>query len=460
MNPFAEIFGKQLAYFNTDVTKSYEWRIDQLDRMARMLSENEKSFQEAIGKDFKTSFAEQLFETSGTLGSIQNTKAQLRSWMEPVEITPIPKFLAENGYKGMVYREPFGVILVIGPSNGPLLLSLRPVINAIAAGNPVILKTSESLPYSGRLLLDLIPKYFEDSSFTVIPGGRQEITDLLQLPFSYIFFTGSSKVGKVVMKAAAENLTPVLLELGGQNPVIVDETADVKDAAKKVAWGATAWGGQWCTSPGYVCVHESIAEEFIAEAKQALIDMYGTEPRNSPDLSRIVTTNAVSRLAELVDPDKVVAGGDYDVESRYFAPTIVYPVSWDDKIMEDEVFGPVLPVIVYSDIIEVVKKIKSMPKPLSAYIFSTNEKQIASLLNSISFGGGCVNEVNIYLYIETLPFGGVGASGIGSYYGKWGFDTLTHPKSVLMSPADKEISHLIPPYDQQKIEGLGNWLYY
>jgi aldehyde dehydrogenase (NAD+) len=460
MNPFQEVYDRQLAHFNSDATKTYEWRIDQLDRMDKMLAENEQAFQKAIGSDFKSAFAEQYFETRAPRATIAGTKMQLKGWMEPVEVHPIPKFLEENGYKGVVYREPFGVTLVISPSNGPLLLSLRPAINALAAGNPVVLKTSNALPGTSAVLTDLIPKYFDPESVAVVSGNRQAITDLLMLPFSFIFFTGSVPVGKVVMRAAAENLTPVILELGGQNPAIVDETADIAEAAKKIVWGATAWGGQWCTSPGYACVHESIAEEFVAEAKKATIEMYGTDPQKSPDYSKIISVKELQRLVSLIDMDKVIIGGESDEADRYLAPTVIYPVQWTDKIMEDEVFGPILPILTYSDLPTVVKQIKSMPKPLSGYIFSKNDDTINYLLNSISFGGGAVNEVNITLYIETMPFGGVGSSGIGNYYGKWGFDTLTHAKSVLFSPPGKEIHHLIPPYTQEKVEGLNNWFAY
>jgi len=460
MNSFQQIFDKQLAHFNTDLTKSYEWRIDQLDRMARMISENEKIFQEAMSKDFKTAFAEQVFETAAPLGTIAFTKSQLKSWMTPTEVLPIPKFLTETGHTARVYREPFGVTLVICPFNGPLLLSLRPAINAISAGNPVILKTSHAIPSTSNLFLDLIPKYFEPESFAAVGGNHEAITELLKLPFNFIFFTGSTKVGKVIMRAAAENLTPVLLELGGQNPAIVDETANIKDAAKKIAWGATAWAGQWCTSPGYAYVHESVAEEFAGEAKKALREMYGEDPRKSPDYSRIISSKDVKRLVSLLDPKKVIAGGEYDEEARYLAPTIVYPVTWSDNIMEDEVFGPILPIIPYKDLKEAVKEIKNRPKPLSGYIFSTNEKTIDYLLKSLSFGGGAVNQVNVYLYIETMPFGGIGNSGIGSYYGKDGFEALSHPKSILISPANKEIEHLIPPYTIEKIQALNKWLEY
>jgi aldehyde dehydrogenase (NAD+) len=243
-----DLFDKQKAYFATDITKTYEWRIDQLDRLSRMLKENNERFSEASRRDFKTALPENIFEVSATIASIEFTKSQLKEWMKPVE-APIPKFLAESGYKGIVYREPYGVTLIICPFNGPLVLSLRPAATALAAGNPCLLKLSEAILATDELLLELIPKYFEQEALTAVMGSREEVTELLKLPFDFMFVTGSVGAGKAVMRAAAEHLTPVLLELGGQNPVIVDETANLPDAAKKIVWGATAWGGQWCTSP-------------------------------------------------------------------------------------------------------------------------------------------------------------------------------------------------------------------
>jgi aldehyde dehydrogenase (NAD+) len=311
MNAFQDIFDKQKAYFATDVTKTYEWRLDQLDRLSRMLKENDKRFSEASRRDFKSALQENIFEVSASLATIEFTKSQVKEWMKPVE-APIPKFLAASGHKGIVYREPYGVTLIICPFNGPLLLSLRPAAAALSAGNPCILKLSEALPATDELLLDLIPQYFEPEALAAVSGHREKVTELLQLPFDFIFVTGSVNVGKVVMKAAAEHLTPVLLELGGQNPAIVDETANLPDAAKKIVWGAMAWGGQWCTSPGYAAVHESIADAFVAECKKAVVDLYGTDPKSNPDYSRIVSPSAVKRLASLIDPSKLVSGGKFD----------------------------------------------------------------------------------------------------------------------------------------------------
>ena len=262
------------------------------------------------------------------------------------------------------------------------------------------------------------------------------------------------------MRAAADHLTPVLLELGGQNPAIVDETANLPDAARKIVWGATAWGGQWCTSPGYAAVHQSVAEAFVAECKKAVVDLYGKNPKGNPDYSRIISPAAVKRLASLIEPSKVVSGGNFDESARYLDPTILYPVSWSDKVMEDEIFGPILPILTYRDLDGLLAKIKSRPKPLAGYVFSRNQRTIDHVLRSLSFGGGAVNQTNIFLFIETMPYGGIGASGIGNYYGKYGFDSLTHAKSVLVSPPNVAIDHLFPPYTMEKVQALTQWFDY
>ena len=306
----------------------------------------------------------------------------------------------------------------------------------------------------------MIPEYFEPEALNAVVGGKEVVTKVLTFPFDFIFLTGSVGVGKVVMRAAAEHITPVLLELGGQNPAIVDETANIPDAAKKIVWGAMAWGGQWCTSPGYAVVHESVAEAFVAECKKAVVELYGSDPKNNPDYSRVISPAAVNRLASLIDPSKVVFGGRSDAKARYLDPTIIYPVSWSDRIMDDEIFGPLLPILTYSDLGKLLAKIKSMPRPLAGYVFSRDQKAIDRVLYSLSFGGGAVNQTNVFLFIESMPYGGVGTAGIGNYYGKYGFDSLTHAKSVLISPPDVAIDHLFPPYTKQKVEALNQWFDY
>src|SRR5271168_2788834 len=270
MNRFQHLFDGQKALFASNATRSHAWRVDQLDRMGRMIKENEAALQQAIAKDFKTASQEQIFETLACIGEVAFQKSQLDEWMKPIE-APVPRALAATGHSGVVYRDPYGVALIIGPFNGPLLLLLRPAISALAAGNCCVLKLSAALKATSSLLMELVPKYFEPDSVTAVAGHREETTELLKLPFDFIFFTGSTSTGKVVARAAAENLTPVLLELGGQNPALVDETANIQDAARKIAWGATAWGGQWCTSPGYAYVHESVADAFVEQAKASQI---------------------------------------------------------------------------------------------------------------------------------------------------------------------------------------------
>src|SRR6201987_2101830 len=459
MNTFKELFDQQKRCFATGVTRSYEWRVEQLDRMARLVGENETALQLAIAKDFKTASQEQIFETLACLGEVEFQKSQLKDWMAPTE-APVPRALAATGHRGVVYRDPYGVALIIGPFNGPLLLLLRPAITALAAGNCCVLKLSEKLNATSALLLDLVPRYFELDAVVAVTGHREEISQLLKLPFDFIFFTGSTSTGKVIARAAAENLTPVLLELGGQNPALVDETANIPDAAKKIAWGKMAWGGQWCTSPGYAYVHESIAENFVDEAKKALIALYGEDPKENPDYSRIIGAREVSRLAGLIDLAKVVAGGQADPDARYLDPTIVYPVSWDDRIMEEEVFGPILPILTYRTLDEAFGRISAASRPLAAFIFSRNQSTIDRFIAELSFGGGAVNQVNIHLFVETMPFGGVGWSGMGHYYGKYGFDMLTHAKSMFISPPEVAIDHLFPPYTAEKNEALNVWFEY
>jgi aldehyde dehydrogenase (NAD+) len=459
MNKFQNIFDAQKALFASGVTRTYDWRVEQLDRMARMIGENEERFQKAMAKDFKTASQEYIFETQASAGESEVQKSQLKEWMKPVE-APVPRFLAKIGHKGMVYREPYGVALIIGPFNGPLLLLIRPALAALAAGNTCILALSEALPATTNVLLELVPKYFDPSAVTAVAGGKEPNTELLKLPFDFIFFTGSTVVGKIVAKAAAENLTPVLLELGGMNPAVVDATANVPDAAKKIVWGKMAWGGQWCTSPGYAYVHESVAEAFVAEARKALVELFGKDPKSNSDYSRIINGRAVERLASLIDPAKVIAGGKSDPDAHYLDPTLLYPVTWEDKSMKDEIFGPILPILTYKSLEEALKRIAATPRPLAGYIFSRDQKTIDRFIGQLSFGGGGVNVVNVYLFVETMPFGGTGAAGMGHYYGKYGFDALTHAKSMLISPPDVAIEHLYSPFTDEKNKALKGWFEY
>lgn len=444
MNTYQSLFDKQKEFFYTDVTKTFEWRIDQLNRLEKFLTENQETLCQALKTDFNKPPFEQLFEITVPLGVIKYFKENLKALMAP-EPVEIPIGLKETGNRGLIYKEPFGTTLIIGPFNAPVLLLLDPAIAAIAAGNPVILKPANTTPTVAKLFAELIPKYFEPESVSVVTGGREEITELLKLPFDFIFFTGSSAVGKVVMRAAAENLTPIILELGGQNPTIVDETANLDIAVDRVLWGHMAISGQWCIAPGYVYIHESIADEFVDKLKKATVKMYGEDPSQSPDFARMISEHDTERVASYILPEKVVLGGRFNVKDRYVEPTILYPSTWEDPAMQQEIFGPVFPILIYSDLKETIEIIKRKPKSLAAYIFSKNQENIDYFLNAVSFGGGCVNQTNVHCFIDSLPFGGVGYAGMGKYYGKAGFEALSNRKSILVGNPDLELD-VFPPY--------------
>lgn len=449
MNKYQSLFDTQKEFFYTDVSKTYEWRIGQLDRLEKMLTENQEAFCQALKTDFNKPPFEQLFEITVPLGNIKYYKENLKQLMTP-EPVAIPKGLEETGNKGIIYKEPFGVTLVIGPFNAPILLLLDPAIAALAAGNPVILKPANTTPKVASLFNDLIPKYFEPEAVNIVTGGREEITALLELPFDFIFFTGSSAVGKVIMRAAAENLTPIVLELGGQNPTVVDETANLDIAVDRIVWGHMAISGQWCIAPGYVYVHESIADEFIDKLKESVVKMYGKDPSQSPDFARMISEHDTERVASYIISEKVILGGRYDVKARYVEPTILYPSTWEDPAMQQEIFGPVFPILVYNDLKEIVEIIKRKPKSLAAYFFSKNQQNIDYFLNAVSFGGGCINQTNLHCWIDSLPFGGVGYAGMGKYYGKAGFDALSNTKAMLIGNPDLELD-VFPPYEGKDI---------
>ena len=443
-NPFQPLLDRQRQHFLTDATKSLDWRRDQLGRMERMLLDNKDAFCAALHADFGKPPFEQLFEITVPSGVINYYREHLAELMTPQQVD-IPKGLMETGNRGVIYKEPYGVTLVIGPFNAPVLLLLDPAIAALAAGNPVILKPANTTPATAALFRSLVPRYFEPENVAVVTGGREEISQLLELPFDFIFFTGSSAVGKVVMRAAAEHLTPVLLELGGQNPTIVDATANLDVAADRIAWGHNAISGQWCIAPGYVCVHDSVADTFVEKLCASIRRMYGDDPQQSPDFARMISERDTSRVAEYIVPEQVVIGGRFDVAARFVEPTVLYPADWSDPAMQQEVFGPVLPVLRYSKLDTLLSVIKRKPKPLAAYIFSKNQAAIDQILASLSFGGGCVNQTNLHCWIDALPFGGVGNSGMGKYYGKAGFDALSNTKAILIGNPDLLLD-VFPPY--------------
>ena len=380
---------------------------------------------------------------------IQETIKSLAEWSRPKRVRTN---LMNLPGKSTIYREPYGVCLVIGAWNYPYQLTLAPAIAALAAGNTVIIKASELPAHSARVLAKMINTNFSPELLYVVEGGPEETNLLIDLKMDYIFFTGSVRVGKLVYQAAAQHLTPVTLELGGKSPAIIDESAKLSTTVRRLAWGKFLNAGQTCIAPDYVYVHRTIYSQFLAELiKQIETNAYSLTNGN---YVQIINTHHFNRLKELIETDKVHYGGGLDEENRLILPTILTNVSWDDSVMHEEIFGPILPVLVYDELDEVISTIQSQPKPLSLYLFTRKSSSKKRILNELSFGGGAINDTIMHITNSNLPFGGVGNSGIGSYHGEAGFKTFTHEKSVFEKPLWGEPSIKFPPYSSNKLKWI------
>ena len=342
---------------------------------------------------------------------------------------------------------PYGVVMIISPWNYPFQLCLSPFIGAVAAGNRVVIKPSEFAPHTSKVIKELIESVFAIDEVQVVEGGLEETQELLKQRFDYIFFTGSTSVGKIMMKAAAEHLTPVTLELGGKSPCLIEESANIDIAAKRCAWGKFLNAGQTCVAPDYVLVPTKLQDQFIERMQHHLKVFYTLDVAKSVDYPRIVNQKHFDRLKELIVPDKIAIGGNMNREENFIDPTIMKNVSWSDKIMEDEIFGPLLPIIPYENLDEAIENILARPKPLAFYVFSESSQKTKEIISKVPFGGGCVNDTVIHLANPNLPFGGVGTSGIGSYHGQKSFDTFTHYKSVYSQGTMVDIPLRYPPYE-------------
>lgn len=439
-------------YFQTGETRSIDFRIAQLEKLKNAIQINEKLIVEALYKDLhKSEFESYATEIGFLYDSIGNFIKNIRKWAKVKRVrTSIVHFKS----KSYIYPEPFGTVLIVGPFNYPFQLIFEPLVGAIAAGNCAVVKTSEYTPNVAAAVEKIIVDNFNEKYIRVVGGGRDNNTALINAPFDYIFFTGSIGVGKIVMEAAAKNLVPVTLELGGKSPCIVDKDANIDIAAKRIAWGKFMNVGQTCVAPDYILVHRTVKKQLIEKLIEKTKDFYGENPKDSADYGRIINDRQMKRLIDLIDKDKVILGGDFDVEEKYIAPTILDNVTFEDKVMEDEIFGPILPIIEYEDINEAIKKINSRPKPLALYLFTENSIVEKKVIENVSYGGGCVNDTITHLANPLLPFGGVGYSGMGSYHGQKSFETFSHMKSVLKKSTKVNISLVFPPYNKKKIKLL------
>lgn len=439
-----ELIESQRNFFLSGQTRALSARKRTLRKLHNLLLENEQLLADAIYKDFKKSFYLTVEnELSLPYGEINRAIRKLRRWSRPSQFrTNMVNFPASS----RTVPVPFGVSLVIGAWNYPYMLSLVPVISSLAAGNTVILKPSEVSSNSSRALAGLINSNFPRELFFVQEGGAEETMELLKEKFDKIFFTGSSRVGRIVMKAAADHLTPVTLELGGKNPVIVMPDCNLKMAAKRLTWGKFHNNGTSCVSPDHVFVHETIKEELIREIRKNITAIYGEDPRESVVLPRMINQSHFERVRAYIEPLKVVAGGTSDPEDLYIEPTVLDRIEPEDRIMQDEVFGPVMPILTYSNLEQLIRSLKVQPAPLVLYIFSRNVKKAKKIALEIPSGGAMINDVVLLFINMNTPFGGLGESGMGSYHGKAGYEAFSHYKTILNKPNWFELFLKYPPY--------------
>ncbi|MCA8920780.1 MAG: aldehyde dehydrogenase family protein [Planctomycetes bacterium] len=446
--PIPERIAALRSTFLSGRTKDLAWRRRQLERLIALMRENEERIFEALTLDMGKPREEAYGAEIGTVvGETEYTLKRLHKWAKPEKVRTN---LINLPGSSMIQREPLGVVLVIAPWNYPIQLALLPVMGALAAGNCVVLKPSEITTHSAALMAELLPNYLDPQAVTVVEGGVAETTELLEQRFDHVFFTGSTRVGQIVMQAAAKHLTPVTLELGGKSPTLVDEDVDLEVAARRIAWGKFFNCGQTCLAPDYVLVHGRREQELVDALKAAVESFYGEDPQTSKDFARIVSAQHHQRLVSLIEGQTVVCGGVHDAATRYLAPTILRDVDPGSPIMQEEIFGPILPVLRVESMDEAIEFVRARPRPLGLYVFSRNKAVIERALNGISAGGVSVNDTMAHFTVPELPFGGVGQSGMGAYHGKHSFETFSHRKAVIKKATFVDPALRYPPYSGLK----------
>lgn len=419
----------QRRFFNSNSTKGYEFRREQLSKLKKAVQRFEPRIIEALKQDFnKPPFESYETEIGFILDEISHTLKHLKSWMKDRRVTtPITHFLSWS----WIHPEPYGVTYIITPWNYPFMLLVSPLVGAMAAGNTAVLKTAPAAPEVSKVLRAMIEETFPREYISVFEGEKEVNQALLKERFDYIFYTGGDFVGRIVMEAASKYLTPVTLELGGKSPCIVMNDANITYTARRIAWGKFLNGGQTCVAPDYLLVEKGVKEKLVPAILRELKSFYGEDIKSSPDYPRIINENHFKRLSKLLKSGDTVTGGDTDAAQRYIAPTILDNVTWDDPVMQEEIFGPILPMMEFESIDQAIETVKAHHKPLALYIFTHNKSVEKRVIHETSYGGGCVNDTVVHLANPKLPFGGVGNSGMGAYHGKYSFDTFSHMKSIL-----------------------------
>lgn len=429
-----------------------------LNKLLKSIVAHEEEVLEALYKDFKKpKFEGILTETSYVINDLKYTIKNLSSWAKPKRVFPSLLNFPSSDY---IYKEPYGKVLIISPWNYPFQLAFSPLIAAIAAGNSVTLKPSELTPYTSAIISKIVRETFDVRQALVVTGDATIAQDLLKKRWDYIFFTGSVSVGKIIAKAAAENLTPVTLELGGKNPCIIDETANLVLAAKRIVWGKFLNAGQTCIAPDYILVHYRNKKKLIAHLIEEIEKALGENQKESPDFARIVNLKNWRRQVSMLENQFVAYGGQHEEEDLYLAPTLLDEPMLESLVMQDEIFGPILPILTYENTKDIDRIISRYEKPLSLYVFSTNKTFAKQMISKYSFGGGCINDTIIHFANKKLPFGGVGHSGIGAYHGALGFDTFSHKKSVVVKANWLDIPLRYAPYKGKLkfMKKIINWL--
>ncbi|WP_276496412.1 aldehyde dehydrogenase [Pontibacter litorisediminis] len=452
------LIGKQNEFFSSGHTLDLSFRRERLRELHQVIQQHEQELMDAMYADFHKPEMEAYSTEIGFVElELKLVLKNLGKWMKPKRVK---ESLINFPSRSYIHSDPYGLALIIGPWNYPFQLLLNPLIGAMAAGNCAIVKPSELTPTTSAVVARMIRQNFDESYITTVEGGVATTQHLLQQRFDYIFFTGSTHVGKIVMKAAAEHLTPVTLELGGKSPAIVEEDADLGLAARRIAWGKFLNAGQTCIAPDYLLVQESIKEELMQLISQYIERFYGEDPQQSPDYARIVNDRHFNRLSSYLEDGLVRAGGVTDAARRYIAPTLLDKVTWQHPVMQEEIFGPILPVLTYRSLDEAIAMVKQHEKPLALYFFTSDEEKKQRVLKHTFFGGGCINDTISHIINPHLPFGGVGQSGMGSYHGQSSFDLFSQKKSVLHRGTWLDLPLRYPPYGNRlpALRKLFKWL--
>lgn len=424
-----EIVFKQRVFFYSGKTVSISYRKEALLKLKKSLKKYQDELILAVYNDFKKSEFEVLLTEFAMLQlEIRNHLKNLKRWSKPQKVGASILNFPSSDY---IYKQPYGVVLIISPWNYPLLLALQPMISAIAAGNCVVLKPSEISDHTSEILAKMISEIFPQDYVSVIQGDARKTTEILENKFDKIFFTGSTSIGKIIQKKAAETLTPTVLELGGKSPCVITKSANLEIAAKRITFGKFVNAGQTCIAPDFIWIDEEIRDKFIHILKNTIVDFYGNDIQNNPDFPRIINQKQFLRLEKYLNCGELYFGGRTDVSENYIEPTILNEITFDDAVMQEEIFGPILPILTFKNLSEVIEFNHQNEKPLAMYLFSTNESEIKNFMTLTQFGGGCVNDVLSHIINDKVPFGGFGSSGLGNYHGRFGFEAFVHFKTVV-----------------------------